>query len=118
AMWAKFGNRGFSWSEDHAINPNAPASTQPSTQPIEGDESGHPIQHIFVKQMPSSTCIVCHVHPGTNVVNSFLGYQWWDNETDGEVMYPKRQRYPSSDDEYEVYQHNPEGASVRGLWSD
>ena len=102
ARWSQFGNRGYS----HSTDPNVPK-----------DESGHPINHKFVKSMPTSTCIVCHIHPGTLVLNSYLGFTWWDNETDGELMYPRTQKYPTGDDEYAVNQHNPEQAAVRGLWS-
>ena len=56
---------------------------------IPKDESGHPIAHKFAAALPTSQCIVCHVHPGTNVLNTYLGYMWWDNETDGELMYPQ-----------------------------
>ncbi len=102
AQWAKFGNRGTSHSADVTVNKGEP---------------GHAIQHAFVRDMPTSQCIVCHIHPGTNVVNSYLGYLWWDNESDGEFMYPKRQKYPSADEEFVASQHNPEGAAARGLWS-
>lgn len=102
ARWSTFGNRGYSASNDPHIPKN---------------ESGHPINHKFVRAMPTSTCIVCHIHPGTLVVNSYLGYTWWDNETDGELMYPRTQKYPTGDDEYAVNQHNPEQAATRGLWS-
>jgi hypothetical protein len=115
AMWAEYGNRGQSFSADRAVNPSA--ATRPTAGPAAPRESGQPIKHRFVKNMPSSTCIVCHIHPGTNVVNAYLGYQWWDNETDGEFMYPKHQRYPTSDEELAVHAKNPEGAAVRGLWS-
>jgi hypothetical protein len=113
ARWAKFGNRGESFSTDVRVNPTP--GTDPTTRPA--TEPGHPIAHAFEKNMPTSTCIVCHVHPGTNVLNAYLGFTWWDNETDGEFMYPRRQMHPSSDDERRTYAHNPEGASVRGLWS-
>ena len=80
--------------------------------------SGHPIEHKFVRAMPTSTCIVCHVHPGTNVLNSYLGFMWWDNESDAQFMYPRKQRYPTPEDEFRTQLHNPEGSAVRGLWSD
>ena len=103
AFWSEAGNNGTSSQDDPQI-------------PM--DEPGHPIKHAFVKDVPTSSCIVCHVHPGTNVLNSYLGYTWWDNETDGKFMYPKHQKYPTSEQEYQVSQHNPEGTAVRGLWSD
>jgi hypothetical protein len=32
-------------------------------------------------------------------------------------MYPKKQKYPTAEDFFETHQHNPEGSSARGLWS-
>ena len=62
----------------------------PGTIPtIPTNEPGHPIKHQFAVTIPTSQCIVCHVHPGTNVLNSYTGYMWWDEETDGELMYPR-----------------------------
>jgi len=34
--------------------------------------------------------MVCHIHPGTNMVTTYFGLTWWDNESDGDKMYPKR----------------------------
>ena len=53
-------------------------------------EPGHPIRHAFTRAIPSSQCMVCHVHPGTNMETTYFGYTWWDNEADGEFMYPAR----------------------------
>ena len=72
--YADFGNGGLSLQPD----PTIPR-----------DEPGHPIKHQFAVGIPTSQCIVCHVHPGTNVLNSYTGYMWWDEETDGELLYPK-----------------------------
>jgi hypothetical protein len=80
-------------------------------------ESGHPIRHQFTSQIPTSQCMVCHMHPGTNMVASYLGLTWWDNESDGAKMYPAMQHDPSQDEEQEKLDRNPEGASLRGLWS-
>jgi hypothetical protein len=101
-LWAKYGNRGVTATKD---------TTVPKEQ------AGHPIQHKFVRSMPTSTCIVCHIHPGTNVVNAYLGFTWWDNETEGRHMYPSRQKYPTPEQEFQTFLHNPEGSAVRGLWS-
>ena len=38
--------------------------------------------------------MVCHVHPGTNMVTTYFGYTWWDNEADGDKMYPAKQKKP------------------------
>ena len=69
AQYAEFGNRGFSASND----PTIPR-----------EESGHPIRHEFTRSIPSSQCMVCHMHPGTNMVTTYFGYTWWDNESDGD----------------------------------
>jgi hypothetical protein len=74
ADFAKFGNRGMTFSEDTTIPKN---------------ESGHPIKHAMTNSIPSSQCMVCHIHPGTNQVLAYFGMIWWDNETDGESMYAK-----------------------------
>ena len=33
--------------------------------------------------------MTCHMHPGTSMVATYMGYTWWDNEADGQLMYPK-----------------------------
>lgn len=81
-------------------------------------ESGHPIKHQFTSQIPTSQCMVCHMHPGSNMVASYLGVTWWDNESDGAKMYPAKQHNPSQDEEQEKLDRNPEAASLRGLWSE
>lgn len=85
---------------------------------IPKNESGHPIKHQFTSQIPTSQCMTCHMHPGTNMVATYLGMTWWDNESDGDKLYPKQQHNPSQAEEREKLNRNPEGASVRGLWSD
>lgn len=92
--------------------------SQTSDTNIPKDESGHPIKHQFTSQIPSSQCMVCHMHPGTNMVASYMGLTWWDNESDGSKLYPASQHNPSQDEEQEKLNRNPEASSVRGLWSD
>jgi hypothetical protein len=99
--YAQYGNQGHSAEIDPTIPHN---------------ESGHPIKHEFTRSIPTSQCIVCHVHPGTNMVTSYLGYTWWDNETDGQFMYPARQHNPTDKERFESWQANPESAAARGLW--
>ncbi len=101
--YAKYGNQAHS-SE---IDPTIPH-----------DERGHPIKHEFTRSIPTSQCIVCHIHPGTNMVASYLGYIWWDNETDGEHMYPPKQHNPSDAERFRSWEANPEAAAARGLWKD
>ena len=101
--YAQFGNDGHSFSRDPAIAKN---------------ESGHPIRHVLTKSIPSSQCMSCHVHPGTNMMASYFGYTFWDNEVDGGHMYPKVERDVSQEDRSRVAARNPEGSAARGLWSD
>jgi hypothetical protein len=101
--YAKYGNRGHADQMDPTIPKN---------------ESGHPIKHEFTRSIPTSTCIVCHIHPGTNMVSTYLGYTWWDNETDGNPMYEPEQHNPNDNERYEAWLANPEGAAARGKWKD
>jgi hypothetical protein len=101
--YAKYGHSGFSGSSDPTIPKN---------------DSGHPIKHTFTRSIPSSQCMICHIHPGTNMVTTYFGLTWWDNEIDGERMYPKEQRNPTEEQRFQSLARNPEGAAVRGLWSD
>src|SRR6185295_13289913 len=59
--YAKFGHTGLSFSADGTIPK---------------DEPGHPIRHQLTRAIPSSQCVVCHMHPGTLVLNTYLGYTW------------------------------------------
>jgi hypothetical protein len=101
AQYAQYGHLGYS------------ASTDPT---IRKDEPGHPIKHAFTRGIPSSQCMVCHLHPGTNMVTTYYGVTWWDNELDGDKMYPPEQRNPSEEERYQASLRNPEAAAARGLW--
>jgi len=101
--YAQFGHLGYSASADPTIRK---------------DEPGHPIKHAFTRAIPSSQCMICHVHPGTNMVTTYYGLTWWDNEIDGDKMYPPEQRNPSEEERYEMALRNPEVAATRGLWGE
>lgn len=103
AGYAQFGHQGFSASIDPTIPKN---------------ESGHPIKHVFTRSIPSSQCMICHIHPGTNMVTTYFGLTWWDNEIDGEKMYPPQQRNLTEEQRYQSFLKNPESAAARGLWGD
>jgi hypothetical protein len=62
--------------------------------------------------------MIYHIHPGTNMVTTYFGLTRWDNEMDGDKMYPKEQRNPTEVQRFQSFEHNPEGAAVRGLWND
>ena len=104
AYYSKYGNQGLSFSGDQSG--------------LRHDERGHPIQHAFTRAIPSSQCMTCHMHQGNLFVNPYLGYTWWDQETDGEFMYPKKQRDPTDEELIRSVRNNPEAAAARGLWRD
>ncbi len=101
--YAQFGHSGYSASSDPAI---------PKTEP------GHPIRHVFTRSIPSSQCMVCHIHPGTNMLTTYFGLTWWDNEIDGDKMYPQQQPKLTEEQRYQSFLRNPEAAAARGLWGD
>ncbi len=101
--YAAFGHDGSSRSADPTI-PHG--------------ESGHPLQHVFTNAIPTSQCMVCHMHQPNVFVNSFMGYTMWDYESDAPAMWPKKQQYPSDATIRAVNDRNPEGAAPRGKWGD
>src|SRR4030095_12577127 len=101
--WAKFGHQGLSFSKDPTIPRN---------------ERGHPVFHKFTRSIPSAQCMNCHMHQGNLFVNPYLGYTWWDQETDAEFMYPKEQHDPTDAELVRSTVANPEAAAARGLWKD
>ncbi|HEX8527218.1 MAG TPA: hypothetical protein VF689_09610 [Allosphingosinicella sp.] len=97
-------------------------------------ERGHPIRHVFTRAIPTSQCMVCHMHQPNIFLNSFLGYTMWDYESDADLMWPgpenrlparnpeeearfRSQAYPTAAEVHEVLERNPEGAATRGLWA-
>ena len=122
--YSKYGHQGLSFTGDSAIRK---------------DERGHPIKHEFTRSIPSSQCMNCHMHQGNLFVNPFLGYTWWDQESDGDLMYPhpanplandkhflgnrkpeefQKQRNPTEAQLTRAIEKNPEAAAARGLWGD
>jgi hypothetical protein len=101
--YATYGHSGFTVTADPTIPKNQP---------------GHPIRHEFTRAIPSSQCVVCHMHPGTNMETTYYGYTWWDNEIDAEAMYPPKQHNPTPKERQTVQLRNPEQTAQRGLWGD
>ncbi len=101
--YSKYGNQGLSFTADTQISKR---------------ERGHPISHQFTRSIPSSQCMVCHMHQGNLFVNPYLGYTWWDQESDGELLYPAKQKNPNEAELAESFRRNPEAAAARGLWGD
>jgi hypothetical protein len=105
AQYAPFGNDGRTQTVDPTIDPKRA-------------EPGHPIRHTFTRSIPSSQCMTCHVHPGTNMVTTYYGYTWWDNEVDGERMYPDKPLDRSEGEKQTIRSRNPEQSALKGLWGD
>jgi hypothetical protein len=93
------------------------SGTSVSADPtIPRDRSGHPLRHEFTRAIPSSQCMVCHMHQPNVFVNSFFGYTMWDYEADAPFMWPEKQRHPSHTERRRILDRNPEGAAVLGNW--
>lgn len=101
--WASFGHLGKSASGDPTL---------------QDGRSGHPVRHRLTSAIPTSQCMSCHMHQPNAFVNTYLGYTMWDYETDGEHLWPEEQRHPTAEERRRSLDHNPEGAAVRGLWTD
>ncbi len=132
--YARYGNKGQSQSIDPAINGEH--------FPEMRGERGHPIRHAFTSAIPSSQCMVCHMHQPNVFVNSFYGTTMWDYESDAPLMWPREQVEPRDRDlgqplkermrndgrdgetygpwerTREILDRNPELAAERGLWGD
>ncbi len=80
--------------------------------------SCHPLKHQFTKAIPTSQCMVCHMHQPNMFMNSYLGYTMWDYESDAPFMWPEEQQELSIEEQRQVMDRNPEGAVVRGKWAD
>ena len=101
--YARFGHEGKTMTVDPTISKA---------------EEGHPITHVFTKAIPTSQCMICHMHQPNVFVNTYLGYTMWDYESDAPFMWPKEQRYPSSAEMHRILERNPEEAAIRGKWAD
>lgn len=101
--YAKYGHEGKTITADPTISKT---------------ESGHPLQHAFTRSIPTSQCMICHMHQPNMFMNTMLGYTMWDYESDAPFMWPEKQQYPSPDKVREVLDRNPEGAAPRGKWAD
>src|SRR5205823_3866055 len=101
--YAAYGNRGTSISLDPTIRKGEP---------------GHPLRHQMTTAIPTSQCMICHMHQPNLFLNSMLGYTMWDYETAAPQMWPKHQKNPTDAEIRAVLDRNPEGAVVRGNWAD
>ena len=106
--------------------------TATSDPTIKRDEPGHPIHHAFTRAIPSSQCMVCHMHQPNVFVNSFYGTIMWDYESDAPFMWPKQQKYPTAEEarslfdlaeergvvlmEAFMYRHHPKTRKLREIF--
>ncbi len=103
SIYAQHGNEGFTQTVDPTIPRNEP---------------GHPIRHEFTRAIPSSQCMVCHMHQPNMFINTMLGYIMWDYEPDAPSMFPAQERNPTDSQIRHINERNPEEAAIRGNWAD
>ncbi len=128
--------------DDHANAPATPdaGGTAENAAPADANhqalgERGHPLRHVFTRAIPTSQCMVCHMHQPNIFLNSYLGYTMWDYEADADLMWPgpenrlparnaeeerrlRNQAYPTAAELVAVLNRNIEAAAPRGLWAD
>ena len=130
--WAKFGRDGQTATADPTIarlyqraaadlhdgheKHDAPKDHAVGT--LGEKESGHPIEHAFTRAIPTAQCMNCHMHQPNIFLNSYLGYTMWDYEADAPLMWPEKQKFPSSAEVRKINDRNPEAAAARGKWGD
>ncbi len=103
AVYAKFGSTGTTQTVDPTIPKNEP---------------GHPLKHEFTRAIPTSQCMICHMHQPNMFINTMLGYIMWDYESDAAAMWPKQEKKPTDEEIRVINERNPEEAAIRGMWSD
>lgn len=102
--YAKFGNMG----KTNTVDPTIPE-----------DEPGHPIHHKFTSSIPTSQCMICHMHQPNIFLNTFMGYTiMWTCVADAPSMWPEKQKYLDVETIRKVNARNPAGAAPRGKWAD
>ncbi|MDE2303070.1 MAG: hypothetical protein KGK11_10980 [Sphingomonadales bacterium] len=121
-IYAQYGRDGQTITSDPTI-----ASQRVPARPGQMDEadaggmvreSGHPLQHVFTRSIPTAQCMNCHMHQPNIFLNSYLGYTMWDYESDAPAMWPEKQKYPTAAETRATNERNPEGAADRGKWAD
>jgi len=90
-IYAKYGHSGETATKDPTIRKNEPA----------------PDRHEFTRAIPSSQCMVCHMHQPNVFVNSYYGTIMWDYESDAPHMWPEKQKYPTHDEARKILDRNP-----------
>jgi hypothetical protein len=100
--YAQYGNDGTSFT----IDPTIPKGV-----------TGLPLHHVMTTAIPTSQCMICHMHQPNLFLNSMLGYTMWDYETAAPFMWPKHQHALRGKAMRAALDRDPEGAVVRGKWA-
>ena len=108
--YAKYGH----WGQTVTVDPTIKDKKGPDGE----REKGHPLRHEFTRAIPTSQCMICHMHQPNMFLNSYLGYTMWDYESDAPLMWPKEQVYPTPSEVRATNDRNPEEAAARGNWRD
>jgi len=124
--WARYGHLGAAHGSSDPFL--AALSRKPADDAVLGIEAdgtqvgkegaGHPIQHRFTTAIPSSQCMVCHMHQPNSFLNTFYGFQMWAYETDGQPMWEPAEADPSHAERFTRQERNPEAAAQTGKWGD
>ncbi len=102
-MYKDYGHRGLSQSADPTIPDDIP---------------GHPLKHEFTRAIPTSQCMICHMHQPNMFINTYLGNTMWDYESDAPAMWPEEQQDHPDYVQRTLLNRNPEEAVIRGKWAD
>ena len=102
-MYKDFGHTGLSQQADPTIPRDIP---------------GHPLKHEFTRAIPTSQCMICHMHQPNMFINTYLGFIMWDYESDAPFMWPEEQQDHPHHVKRQILDRNPEEAAIRGKWAD
>jgi hypothetical protein len=108
--YAQYGH----WGQTITVDPTIRDQKGPDGQP----RKGLPLRHEFTRAIPTSQCMICHMHQPNVFVNAYLGYTMWDYESDADLMWPEQQHYPDMSEIRKVNARNPEEAAPKGKWRD
>ena len=103
AAYAKRGNQGF--TRDAGSDDPEEALGTPAEACLHAGDSDQPVHGL-----PHA--------PGDEHGGELPGLTWWDNETDGDRMYPEGAIGAATPSAPRSRRSNPEGSALRGLWSD
>ena len=79
-----------------------------------------PLSHVFTRSIPSSQCMTCHMHPGTNMVDHLPRLHVVGQRDRRRAMYPEDERKLIAPHEQDAIaaRATRRARRSRGLWSD